>query len=107
MSEAGAGTTHGTYACYVSGCRCDKCRAANTVYKAQWRKDKPEGYAKELAYNAARGRALERLASVHRAQFAVLIDGEVAAQAQAAKATTTAIKGIDAMTRAQRSGHAK
>ncbi len=70
-------TAHGTYACYVAGCRRDECRAANTAYKAQWRKDKPGGYAKELAYNAARNRALERLATEYRGRFAALLDQEL------------------------------
>ena len=70
-------TTHGTYACYVSGCRRPECRAANAAYKAQWRKAKPEGYAKELAYNAARSRALERLATEYRGRFAALLDQEL------------------------------
>ena len=33
---------HGTRYAYISGCRCDECRSANTTYMAQYRRDKPE-----------------------------------------------------------------
>lgn len=35
--------THGTRACYQSGCRALACRAANAAYEAQYRADKRAG----------------------------------------------------------------
>lgn len=29
--------THGTYAMYKHGCRCDECKAANTAYMTDWK----------------------------------------------------------------------
>ena len=34
--------THGTRYAYTTGCRCNKCRSANTTYMAYYRRDKPE-----------------------------------------------------------------
>jgi len=34
--------THGTRGGYISGCRCDECRKANTAYMTQYRRDKPK-----------------------------------------------------------------
>jgi hypothetical protein len=33
---------HGTRACYISGCRDARCRAANAAYMKHWRDDHPE-----------------------------------------------------------------
>lgn len=31
--------THGTRYTYISGCRCDECRNANSTYMAKYRRD--------------------------------------------------------------------
>jgi hypothetical protein len=54
--------THGTRNCYVDGCRCDDCRAANAAYHRRYRHH-PEGAGWGPRVAARRARAhIKRLA---------------------------------------------
>jgi hypothetical protein len=57
---------HGTYYGYVLGCRCARCRAANTAYKAA----RPVPHARIRA----RERALRELGRRHREELAQLLE---------------------------------
>jgi hypothetical protein len=55
---------------------CQPCRDANAQYTREFRRSRPELYARELASKYARWRALERLAREHPKRFATLLNEE-------------------------------
>jgi hypothetical protein len=54
---------HGTRSNYVQGCRCDKCRAANSEYCKERRKNKPRRKTVEDTVDATRAREFLSLLS--------------------------------------------
>jgi hypothetical protein len=71
----------GTYGAYQAHRKrgqepCDACRAANAAYERQYRKNSPELYARELAAQYAKERALRRLASEYPERFTELLNEE-------------------------------
>lgn len=73
--------THGTRYAYVSGCRCDKCRKANTTYmfRYRWDRTKPivwrnkrpwEPWEDELAFDYSK-KAWEIAETLERTPAAV------------------------------------
>ena len=56
---------------------CDACKAANTAYMKAWRKKDGEAQRRNRALNSAQGRALWRLAAIHRAEFDELVAEEL------------------------------
>lgn len=58
---------------------CDACREAARVYTANYRAARPDVRERERRENNARTRALWRLAHLHPAQFAALLDDELSA----------------------------
>lgn len=75
------GAECGTYAAYqqhrANGeIPCAACRRANAVYKRRYRR-RPEVRDVEARENAARSRALWRLARLHPAQFQILYREEL------------------------------
>lgn len=80
MSEQA--TRCGTYAEYQAHRSrgedpCDDCRAANNAYKREYLKARPEKYAATKRGNAARLRALWRLAELHPTEYRRLYHEEV------------------------------
>jgi hypothetical protein len=70
----------GTYAGFQRHLRanetpCEECKAARTLYVRQWRER--GGMTRTRQYNAARGRALTRLAANHRAEYRALYREEL------------------------------
>lgn len=75
-------TRCGSYAGYQRHIRrkeptCEPCRKANAVYVAEFRADNPESYALNKRRDAARNRALWRLANAHRTEFDALVIEEL------------------------------
>jgi hypothetical protein len=60
---------HGDRGCYLEGCRCDKCRAANTAHELKRRRD----HAVEDALRAL-ARNQHRFTDEHRAILRELAD---------------------------------
>lgn len=56
---------------------CGPCREAGAAYMAQWRRDHPRSHGFEMDKQAARNRALRRLARLHPAELRVLYDEEL------------------------------
>ena len=72
---------HGTNAGYLAHRRareeaCAPCREAARVYQVAYRAEHPERREREAAQNAARGRALRRLAARHPEEFRKLFEKE-------------------------------
>jgi hypothetical protein len=55
---------------------CEPCKAATTAKQREFRRNNPDAYQREKDRNAARGRALERLADEYPERFGVLLDEE-------------------------------
>ena len=65
---------HGTYAGWnahkkLDEAPCIACRKAASEYQAQWRKQNPKGYKRELHGMAAADRARRRLARAHPEEY--------------------------------------
>ena len=72
---------HGTYKGYQAHRRrgatpCDECRAANAAYIKERRAENPALMEWQVMNAEARRKALARLAEMHPAQFAALLDQE-------------------------------
>lgn len=70
---------HGTYAGYQRKCRCEPCTAANASYLRKLRATNPKVYARDKKRNAARNRALWRLAELHPDEYQKLYLDEIGA----------------------------
>jgi hypothetical protein len=71
----------GTYAAYQRHMRrgetaCAPCQTAATAKQQAYRRNNRQAYRRELGRNAARSRALERLADEYPERFAVLLNEE-------------------------------
>lgn len=61
---------HGTRTCYLYGCRCDGCKAANATYIAEWRRARsPEQRAEEKRQERLREKAARIVARRHHREY--------------------------------------